>query len=168
MVRHSKHMKTLVPVALIGTLLAGCGPLSLYYKPGVSVTRQQNDTTRCQVQALDEVPVNTQIRQGPPIYYPGNRYCNHGQCWRTQGYWDRGPVYSVDANKGLRNRVTQMCMAEKGYQPVQIQPCSASIKAQVPAAATQTLPPLASTSCFIRNEDGSYQIVTPQIASTRG
>ncbi|MFA3915516.1 hypothetical protein [Ruegeria hyattellae] len=161
-------MKTLIRIALFGMMLAGCGPLSLYYQPGVSVTRQQNDTTRCEVQALEEVPVNTQIRQAPPVYYPGDRYCNRGQCWRGNSYWAPGPVYSVDANKTLRAKVLDLCMADKGYQPVSIPACSQSVKSQVPPGRTTTLPQLSSNSCFVRNDDRSYQIVTPQIASTGG
>lgn len=160
-------MKTRAYMLVMGGLLMACAPLSIYYKPGVSVARQQADTTRCEVKALQDAPVANEIRQGAPIYYPGGRYCRSGTCWNRPGYWHPGPIYTVDANKNLRVRVTDMCMAEKGYQPASIPPCSQSIRSQARPGATTTLPQLTPNSCFIRNDDGSYQVVTPQIVSIK-
>ncbi len=141
--------------------LAACGPLSIFYKPGASVARLQNDQTRCEVSALKDAPVANQIRQRPPIYIPGNRVCSSsGSCYYTPGYWIDGGVYTVDVNADLRGRVLTQCMANKGYRPVEIPPCPSSVASQVPVAQTQKLPTLTERSCAIKNQDGSWQIVT--------
>ncbi|MEM7321144.1 MAG: hypothetical protein AAF408_19230, partial [Pseudomonadota bacterium] len=85
--RHAKTMKTQAALFTSFVLLVSCGPLSMYYRTGVTVTRQQTDLTECEVAALRDAPVANQIRQGPPVFYPGDRYCNRGHCWRTGGYW---------------------------------------------------------------------------------
>ncbi len=150
------HLK-IIPTLLV---LAACGPMSIYYRPGVSVSKMQNDTTICQVAALKDVPVNTQIRQNPPFFYPGRTICGAADdCYRTPGYWADGGFYTVDVNRALRGRVQDMCMAEKGYQPVTIPTCPESIKNKVPATATTQLPPLTENSCVIRYNDDQWQIV---------
>lgn len=154
---------TLFILTLAGILSACEGPLDVYYKPGVSVTRLQTDETNCEVKALKDAPVAQEIRQRPPVFYPGHPICNgYGQCWYRPGYWVDGGVYSVDVNKDLRNRVLTQCMAEKGYRPVSIPQCSSSVKAQAPVGQTTRLPTLTDTSCYIKNADDSYQIVTVQ------
>lgn len=158
----TETMKTLMRIIVAGLVVGACGPLSLYYKPGVQVTRMQSDATRCEVEALRDAPVANQIRQRPPIYFPGNRYCTGNGCYYNPGYWADGGLYSVDLNQDLRRRVLDMCMAKKGYQPISIPRCSANVASVAPRAATSTLPALSQTSCAIRYDDGSWQIVTPQ------
>ncbi|WP_245706299.1 hypothetical protein [Ruegeria marina] len=122
----------------------------------------QSDTTDCQVKALRDAPVATEIRQRPPIYFPGRTVCNAaGQCYTTPGWWEPGNVYSVDPNAGLRSRVEQQCMAQKGYSPVQLPSCSQNVAAQVQPVRGAKLPPLGPKSCVVRFEDGSIQVVTP-------
>ncbi|WP_425046315.1 hypothetical protein [Primorskyibacter sp. S87] len=148
-------------------LLGACaGPLDLFYRPGVSVTRMQTDHTNCEVKALKDAPVANQVRQRAPIYYPGYPVCDgYGNCWYRPGYWVDGGIYTVDVNKDLRNRVLGQCMAQKGYQPVSLPQCSQGVRAQVAPQRTTKLPNLSESSCYVKNSDGSYQIVTPQIAS---
>ena len=154
----SKTLKLLTLCAL----LVGCAPLSIYYRPGVSVAQLQTDTTNCQVQALRDAPVANQIRRAPPVYYPGERVCNsEGKCLTRPGYWVDGQIYTVDVNEGLRARVETQCMAQKGYIPASIPPCSQEIANSFPPAATTTLPQLTPNSCVIRNRSGSWQIVNP-------
>ena len=143
-------------------LLAACAsPLSIYYRPGVSVARMQTDQTRCQVSALRDAPVATQVRQHPPIYLPGRRICDSsGACYTEPGYWVDGGIYTVDPNADLRARLETMCMAAKGYQPVSIPPCPSAVAEAVTPARTRQLPTLSENSCAIRNQDGSWQIVT--------
>ncbi|WP_353343917.1 hypothetical protein [Aquicoccus sp. SU-CL01552] len=140
--------------------LVGCAPMSLYYQPGVSVARMQDDTTRCEVRALREAPVATQIRQSPPTFVPGRRICNpKGECHVRPGHWVDGPIYTVDVNAGLRARVTQLCMSEKGYDPVTLPLCPAEVRQATPPGVTRVLPRLTEGACVIRNDDGSWQIV---------
>lgn len=158
------------PVFLAAWVLsaAACGPLAVYHRPGVSVTRMQQDTTECEVQALRDAPVANQVRQAPPLYFPGERVCNAaGACWTTPGYWLPGAVRTVDVNRDLRGRVTDMCMARRGYQPVSIPPCTARVRAAAPVRRTATLPPLGPRSCVIRHDDGGWQIVTPQAPAAK-
>ncbi len=145
-------------------LLVGCDTsLSTYYRTGVSVSRLETDRTNCEVRALKDAPVANQIRQRPPIYFPGSRVCNTAGCYQSPGYWVDGGIYTVDVNSGLRGRVLDMCMAGKGYQPVTIPRCSQAVSKAAPRTPTRKLPRLAENSCAIRYDDGSWQIVTPQI-----
>ncbi len=144
-------------------VLAACAPLQTNYKPGVSVVQLNRDQTRCDLSALRQVPVSTQVRRDPPEYFPPRRHClPGGRCRVTPGYWIPGEVYSYDANLGLRRRVAQQCMADRGYAPVSIPLCSNAVARSVPRRATTRLPRLTEGSCVIRNPDGSLQIVTPQ------
>lgn len=154
-------MKTFVKIIVGGLALAACGPLSIYYRPGVSVARMQTDQINCEVRALKDAPVANQIRQRPPIYFPGTRYCNAGRCYVTAGYWASGGIYTVDVNADLRGRVQDQCMAQKGYQPVSVPRCSSSVSNVAPPRQTKTLPKLTESACAIRYEDGSWQIVNP-------
>ena len=141
--------------------LAGCAPLSIYHKPGVSVTRMQSDQTNCEVAALRDAPVATQIRQRPPVFVPPRKICDAaGTCYTEPGYWVQGEIYTVDVNADLRGRVQTQCMAQKGYQPVSIPLCSASLARAAPPGQTTTLPRLTEQSCAIRNRDGTWQIVS--------
>ncbi|WP_037315902.1 hypothetical protein [Ruegeria halocynthiae] len=155
-------MKSVLRLLLPVMVLSSCGPLSLYYREGESVSRMQTETTQCQVQALKDAPVANQVRQGAPTYWPGRTYCDsQGRCHRSPGWWQPGQVYTVDVNKGLRNTVEAQCMAQKGYRPVSLPPCKQGVKSRVPAVPTTTLPPLSTQSCFVKFDNGSFQIITP-------
>ncbi|MFC6687319.1 hypothetical protein [Jhaorihella thermophila] len=162
-------MKTTAIPAVALLALAGCTDVTFYHKPGVAVGRAQTDTTDCEVEALQKAPVANQIRQEPPIYYPGRTVCDpSGNCWTTPGYWVEGGIYTVDVNRELRARVMDMCMAGKGYAPVTLPRCSPNVAASVPKRPTTTLPQLTPQSCVIRHDDGSWQIVSPVTASSQG
>lgn len=161
--RQDARMRSFIKICVFGMAVSGCGPLSIYYKPGVAVSRMQTDTLNCEVKALNDAPVANQIRQRPPVYYPGRQYCSGGNCTYRAGYWVSGGFYTVDVNASLRSRVEDQCMAQIGYQPVRLPRCSAGVAAQVPTAATRTLPQLTENSCSIINDDGTWQIVTPVV-----
>lgn len=155
-------MRVLIPIVVAGLAVSACSPLSIYYRPGAEVSRMQDDATRCEIIALRDAPVANQVRQGPPIYYPGGPYCGGAGCYYGPGYWGGGALYTVDVNTNLRRRVMDMCMAEKGYQPVSLPRCSGSVARQVPYTPSQTLPALTGESCAIPYQNGRWQIVTPQ------
>ncbi len=158
---HTWVMRLRLIFAAVVLTLSGCLPLSTYYKTGVPVARLQSDTTACEIRALRDVPVATQIRTTPPRYVPPRKFCKpDGSCITKGGYWIEGEVYSYDANKSLRARANAQCMAAKGYRPVEIPPCPDRIARSVQPAATKTLPALTPNSCVIRNKGGSWQIVT--------
>jgi len=158
--RHSEAMKRILAPLCAALALAACAPMSIYYRPGVPVQRMQDDTTRCEVRALREAPVATQIRHTPPVYVPGRQVCDAaGNCWMRPGYWVDGDIYTVDVNAGLRARAKDLCMAEKGYSPVSLPPCPPEVKQATPPGVTTVLPRLTQNACVIRNRDGSWQIV---------
>lgn len=148
------------PVAVFLTvflLLGACAPLRIYHKPGVPIARWQADTTRCEVNALRDAPVANQVRQEPPIYVPPRQVCySNGGCRLYGGYWRPGQIYTVDVNAGLRNRVETLCMAERGYTPVEIPRCPDGLTIR---GQTAVLPNLTERSCFARFEDGGFAIV---------
>lgn len=142
-------------------LLSACtAPLEIYYKPGASVSRMLTDTNTCDVSALQDAPVANQVRQYPGYYVPGYRSCNKaGRCTVYSGYWAPGRIYTVDVNAQLRQRLTDQCMAAKGYQRTEIPACPQSVADRAAPAATRTLPSLSTESCAIRYESGAWQIV---------
>ena len=141
--------------------LAGCFPLSLYYKEGVEVSRIDSDLARCGVFALREVPRDIRRRYIPPVY-DYRRYCNSlGQCTTRRVLIHPGRWESYDANEGLRSTVQTQCMADRGYAKVRVKACSPSVIEQTQITSTRVLPPLAPNSCAIRIKGGKYQIVTP-------
>ncbi|THH39206.1 hypothetical protein E4Z66_03990 [Aliishimia ponticola] len=149
-----RHLAFSLPLL---ALLATCGPLTLYHKPGVSVARLQQDELTCETRALRDAPVANELRQDPPIFVPPRRVCGrHGHCRTHGGYWRPGNIYTVDVNAGLRRRIEAQCMASKGYRPAQIPLCPPGTKVSGP---TNVLPPLTERSCAVRLETGGFAIV---------
>ena len=143
-------------------VVSACAPLRTYYKEGEQVAQLQTDQTRCEVAALKEVPVNNQIRYTPERYIPERQICNRdGKCVIDGGYWTGGESYTVDVNEDLRIRVTDQCMATQGYAKVEIPRCEGNVSQSMTPARTVVLPPLTTESCAIKNNDGSWRIVTP-------
>ncbi|MEL7100045.1 MAG: hypothetical protein AAGM84_14565 [Pseudomonadota bacterium] len=153
-------MTRLFLLPLVLAALSACVPVSTYYREGASVAFLERTQTACEVAALRDAPVATVTRQGPPRYIPGPRVCDAaGKCFTRAGYYVPGPVYTVDVNKDLRERVEQQCMADKGFVPVSIPACPPGIANAVTPGATKRLPKLRPEACAIRNSDGSFQIV---------
>lgn len=142
-------------------MVASCGPIPVYYRSGSDVTRLQQDTLSCDIKALKDAPVANEIRQRPPVYYPGRHVCSAGQCWTRPGYWMDGGTYTVDVNQGLRARVQQSCMASKGYQRIELPQCRKDLTAGLTTQSSRKQPALSETSCVIRLKDGSSRVMTP-------
>jgi len=139
--------------------LSGCLPLSTYYAEGVSFAQLERDNTDCDVRALRDAPVASQVRQGAPRYVP-RRVCDaHGNCYTRGGYWVPGDIYTVDVNADLRARVKAQCMGDRGYRAVEIPACSASVARAAPPGQTTILPAWSENTCVIKNDNGSIQIV---------
>lgn len=158
---YGKMIRISVALCLATFALSACAPLTTYYKPGVSVSRLDRDTTACKVRALRDVPSSTVTKRYPPEYIPPVRECNAaGKCHVVRaGYYRPGETFTYDPNDKLRRTVEQQCMADKGYGRVSIQPCPGNVANATPARSTTRLPQLTPTSCVIRNSDGSFQIV---------
>ncbi len=156
--RQNTRMRYVPIIAFL--ILTGCAPLTIYHKAGVTVGGMERDARACAVSALRDVPVNTQVRRSPARYVPGRRICDAaGTCTTRRGYYIPGDIYTVDVHKPLRTGVEQQCMADQGYAPVSIPPCPDSVARAAPAGRTVVLPNLTPTSCVIRNNNGSFQIV---------
>jgi ferredoxin len=141
--------------------MGGCGPLTTYYKPGVSVAQLERDQTRCQVQALAQVPASTQVYHHPPERLPDRRICDaDGNCRIKPGRIVPGRIETFDPNDGLRARVARQCMAERGYSRESIPLCSQAQRTSPVGAATTRLPKLTPNACYRRLESGKVQIVT--------
>lgn len=140
-------------------MVSACGPLPAYYKPGAEVSRLEADTLSCETRALKDAPVATEIRQRPAVFYPGHRYCSGGQCYYRPGYWADGGTYTVDTNRQFRQRLAKACMADKGYQQIELKRCTGASTAGETVGQT-LLGPLDETSCAIRNRDGTVSIRT--------
>lgn len=148
-------------IALVVVCLASaCAPLRTYYAEGVSFATLERDNTRCDVLALRDAPVATVVRRDPPRFVRRRHCDSSGQCVYRGGIWVPGEVYTVDVNADLRARVKGQCMADRGYRPVQIPTCPSGVADAAPPGRTTILPTLNENSCVIRNQDGSFQIVT--------
>ena len=150
------------PFAMIcaALMLAACAPLDIWYKPGVPVAKAEDRLLTCRADAAQKIPVNTRTRRTPVSIVP-RRICDkNGNC---SVFYDQigGDLIVYDANEGLRRDVVAQCMRNSGYSPVSIPPCPPEIRTAAPAGRTSVLPRLAQNSCVIRNNDGSWQIVTP-------
>ena len=144
-----------------GVALAACAPLNTYYKPGATVAMVERQTTQCQVDALAQVPVVLQTVRTSPRFIPPRRVCrSDGRCTSRAGYFEPGQTYTVDPSADLRKRVETQCMADAGFAPVSIPQCPAGIAKAAPQGRTTALPALTDNACVIRNDDGSFQIVT--------
>lgn len=151
------RMQTVSAMTFALALSACSGPLDTYYRTGSEVSRLQSDLLSCEVSALKDVPVAFSIRQWPTTGFVGSYYCGAGPY--CLGGSLGGGIYSVDVNQDLRTRVTDQCMSEKGYSPISIPRCSESVTLDAPGEQTTVLPKLTASSCVIRNQDGTFQIV---------
>ncbi|WP_240453906.1 hypothetical protein [Chachezhania antarctica] len=143
-------------------VLAGCAPVSVFYRPGADGARTQFQTDQCRVTALRDAPVANQIRQYPPIFYPGTRFCDAaGNCAYSPGYWVDGGFETVDVNAPLRARLTTDCMARQGYQLISLKRCDRSVAASQPPIPNAKLPPVTQASCVVVLPSGRWRIVTP-------
>jgi len=154
----SLAMRVIVSLICV-SLLAGCLPVRTFYAEGASFAALERDNTRCDVAALRDAPVATQVHQAPPRFVR-RRSCNAaGHCKYHGGYWVPGDVYTVDVNADLRRRVKNQCMADRGYRPVEIPACPSGVANAAPAGPSSTLPRLSENSCAIRTEGGGFRIV---------
>lgn len=146
-------------LALALLFLSACLPVSTYYAEGVSAAQLLRDQTACDVQALRDAPVANQTRQAPARFVP-HRVCDAaGHCFNRGGYWVPGEIYTVDVNAELRGRITGLCMADRGYTPVELPACPRGVAEAAPRGPSEVLPRLNPDSCAIRTE-GGLRIVT--------
>jgi len=140
-------------------ILGGCFPVSTYYREGVTYDTLERATTQCEVLALQQAPIDREIRQGPDRYVPRRKSCDsEGNCSERGGYWRPGRIYTVDVNEDLSDRIERQCMADKGYRPERIPICPAGSADSVLDSPSARLPVLTPQSCAIRRGDGRFQV----------
>ena len=119
-------------------LLSGCiksPPQPFYLKTGSTSQEHNRILLKCEVEAAQKIPVSNQASTTPvfttPTYttpvscysgYGGYVTCSGGQTTGGQTYG--GNVVISDANLGLRQRLQDQCMADKGYILRNLKPCS--------------------------------------------
>ena len=154
-------MRHQVFMGVIVGLLAGCTPLSLFYKEGAPVQRLNSDLADCKLKGLRDIPVDQDTRYIPGQEVPKTICDANGFCQTVWVQITPDKIETYDANEDAREDYVEACMGRQGYQPVQLPQCSDAIEQSTPLAATTVLPPLSSESCAIRFRTGQYQIVTP-------
>ena len=143
-------------------VLSGCGPVPFFYQEGGSVSRMQSELLSCEVDALAKAPVATQVRQSPPRYIPGRRYCrSDGRCYRDGGFFVSGEFYSVDVNARLRGDLKTQCMSDKGYQRIELSRCTSDISFPNAPDDGSRMPALSDASCANKDDSGKWRIITP-------
>ena len=160
--RQSGHLITMSWFrTLLGgvSLLAACAPMELYYQSGGSVARMQDNLLNCEVAALRDAPVASEIRRSAPVFVPSRRYCSGGHCYHRGGYFVDGQVYTVDVNARLRSDLEARCMRNKGYTPVELPDCPTRLAREIGPGQTDVMPPLTQSSCVIRDNSGMWQII---------
>jgi hypothetical protein len=153
-------MMTRIAALAALVLLTSCAPMTIWHRAGVSVAQMERDADSCRVAALRDAPVATQVVQAPPVFVPPRQVCNaQGACVTQGGYFIPGEISTVDPNAALRARLTDRCMADRGYAPVSIPLCPTGVASAAPPGRTTILPAITERSCVIRQSDGSWQIV---------
>ena len=111
--------------------IVGCvsiGPITYFFKPGVSIAQKDKDSFDCELEASRTVPVNSQIGTTPTYRTPIQTSCYGYTCTTTGGQVYGGNVYSYDANKSLREEYYGRCLAQKGYQSAMVPVCPTDLK----------------------------------------
>jgi hypothetical protein len=142
--------------------LAGCGPLGLYYKEGVSVQSAKDSETTCKIAAAQDVPVRNVTRVIPGRHIPPRRICDaKNNCVVKGGVFLPPEFITEDANASLRKDAADICMRKKGFVFTRLPACKESVKSATAPAVTTRLPKLTPKACVIHNQGGTWQIVTP-------
>ena len=146
-------------------------PQLFYLKTG-SVGQEHNRILlKCEVEAAQQVPVNNQTSTTPvfttPTYttpvscytgYGGYTTCSGGQTMGGQTYG--GNVVTSDANLGLRQRLQDQCMADRGYTLRNLKPCSdLDMRSGTIFPQSGKQPKTEEIACFTQNQ--SFLVLPP-------
>lgn len=151
-------------LTLLGLIGCGAATVSSYehfksgkpwsnfaYKNGATLGSIGQDTTNCQVEAVQKVPQQQVFQTTPSYTTPTQTFCNRigtqTLCNTSGGQTFGGNTYSTDANEGLRIKVFYQCMANKNYRYVNLPPCPDGAVLSG-GAGKNTLPPLSNTTCY--------------------
>lgn len=128
------------------------------YKAGTNMALRNRDITNCQVRAAQQVPQRQVISSSTGFTTPVQTTCNRiGTqvfCNSTGGQTYGGGITTNDANAGLRTRVTNQCLADKGYVSVNIPPCPVGVSIKY----SEALPKLSPRTCYVADPAGRTAI----------
>ncbi|MEL7013593.1 MAG: hypothetical protein AAFO72_09965 [Pseudomonadota bacterium] len=141
--------------------VAACAPISVYHREGMETARVSSDLLACEVDALNQVPVNQRQRFIPPEYTYRSFCYTNGHCVSRRVLIRPGYFETYDANVGLRADVKASCMTRKGFSRVSLPQCSRDVINNTVISGNTIQPALTETSCIIRLKSGGYQIVSP-------
>jgi hypothetical protein len=139
--------------------LAACDTGTIYYAEGVDIATREADYAQCEIAALQEFPVRTEIRYTPSIFVPGRQVCDaQGACTVTPGRFEGGQPYTVDANADIRATATRGCMGERGYARVGLPFC----EPETAIRPSVVMPPLGDGTCLYQpGGSGPALVVNP-------
>lgn len=139
-------------LALCGAVLSGCN-YTVYHQPGKTIEDRDRDLLRCDVRALKQAPVATELRYQAPVLRERKICDNNGNCI-TDTYWSDPEPYTVDVNEPLRARIKKQCILDKGYTEVSLPKCETGDSVSIPARMGQ----LGAQSCLVRDQRGTLRI----------
>lgn len=131
--------------ASLFVVLSGCTQFGTYYKEGVTKSELNIDRGQCNSAAAAAYPPRI-VTDWWPIYDGNGRIV--GQ--RPEQY---------DINEGARHSAVRSCMAEKGYEKVQIPYCKDEQLGENHYAKIEVAPELSPSICGLRTEDGGRVLI---------
>jgi hypothetical protein len=145
-----------IAVCFVGACVA-TGPVPVVYKPGSTGSQRLVALTNCETEALARVPRAMATEMTPRYTTPSNVQCyDYGytvSCQQYGGQTFGGDVYSYDANQELRDRVTAQCLAQKGYQVIELPQCSSEQAKRAISSANTKQPTSDQIECVV---EGGY------------
>lgn len=134
---------------LIPVLLAGCGPVIAFDKPGTSVARLGQDLSGCEAQAFQLAPPNVVQQTNWRRTYDYRPVCIDGKCGYIRDYRYVPETRSVDLNAGLRRDQTLACMQSRGYGVTELPRCTTNSGAKTGITAQTQLASVSETACVV-------------------
>lgn len=139
-------------LALCGAVLSGCN-YTVYHQPGKTIQDRERALVHCDVKALKEAPVASEIRYTAPQLEERKICDNKGNCI-IDTYWSTPDPYTVDVNETLRHRIKEQCMIQRGYDKVSLPKCENGSAVSIPARMGK----LGPQSCVVRSQGGTLRI----------
>ncbi len=117
------------PLPLFLLLLSACqsGPQPTLYKAGSLPAERQEAYDQCKIRSFREIPQALVTEITPGYHDPGDILCDTDGPFttcRAVGVIDIPATRKTrDANEGLRRRFVERCLADQGYQVLQLPLC---------------------------------------------
>lgn len=144
--------------ALLFAILMGCSGGTVYYAEGVDLVTRNSDYASCDAIALEDYPVQNEMRTAPAVYHPASQVCTaDGICSQLDGYWAGGQSYLYDTNANARATASRSCMSTRGYARVGLPDCDLETELRI----STVMPELTDGTCLLRRDSSPALIVNP-------